>query len=244
MSGKGGVGKSTVTAIIASKLRNTGYSVGILDADITGPSIPRIFGINDKRSEIIEEDSSKSVKFIPVDTSTGIRTMSLNFLTEEEEQPVIWRGPVINGVLNQMFTDTVWGDLDYLLIDMPPGTGDVALTIMQSFNVDGMVMVALPQDMVTVIVKKAVIMAEKLRVKIIGIVENMSYVVCPECGKKVSLYSDKASDEFIEELGAPLLMELPMDSKLIESMNRGEIEKYINDNWDYNTLIKNLIENK
>lgn len=244
MSGKGGVGKSTVTAIIASKLRNTGYSVGILDADITGPSIPRIFGINDKRAEIIEEDSSKSVKFIPVDTSTGIRTMSLNFLTEEEEQPVIWRGPVINGVLNQMFTDTVWGDLDYLLIDMPPGTGDVALTIMQSFNVDGMVMVALPQDMVTVIVKKAVIMAEKLKVKVIGIVENMSYVVCPECGKKVSLYSDKASDEFIQELGAPLLMELPMDSKLIESMNRGEIEKYINDNWDYNTLIKNLIENK
>lgn len=244
MSGKGGVGKSTVTSIIASKLRNTGYSVGILDADITGPSIPRIFGINDKRAEIIEEGSSKNVKFIPVDTSTGIRTMSLNFLTEEEEQPVIWRGPVINGVLNQMFTDTVWGDLDYLLIDMPPGTGDVALTIMQSFNVDGMVMVALPQDMVTVIVKKAVIMAEKLKVKVIGIVENMSYVVCPDCGKKVSLYSDKASDEFIQELGAPLLMELPMDSKLIESMNRGEIEKYINDNWDYNTLIKNLIENK
>lgn len=244
MSGKGGVGKSTVTAIIATKLRSSGYSVGILDADITGPSIPRIFGISDKRAEVQQEGTSKDVKFIPVETGTGIKVISLNLLTEEEEQPVIWRGPIITGVLNQMFTDTVWGDLDYLLIDMPPGTGDVALTIMQSFKVDGMVMVALPQDMVTVIVKKAVIMAEKLNVKVIGIVENMSYVACPKCGERVSLYSEKTVDDFIEELGAPLLMELPMDSKLIESMNRGEIEKYINSNWDYNTLIKNLIENK
>ncbi len=161
ISGKGGVGKSTITGILATKLREEGYKVGVLDGDITGPSMPRFFGISDKRANIIPTGENEEVKIIPVETKTGIKVMSLNLLTEQEEAPVIWRGPVITGVLTQMYTDTEWGELDYLLIDMPPGTGDIALTVMQSLPVTKMVVVSTPQDMVSMIVKKVVIMIEK-----------------------------------------------------------------------------------
>lgn len=191
ISGKGGVGKSTVTGILAVQLRKAGYKVGVLDGDITGPSMPRFFGINQKRADILQIGTEEEVKFIPVETSLGIKVISLNLLTEEEEQPVIWRGPVITGVLTQMYTDTEWGELDYLLIDMPPGTGDVALTIMQSIPVEGMVVVSTPQDMVSMIVKKVVIMAEKMNVNILGVVENMSYIQCEKCGEKIRVFSKK-----------------------------------------------------
>lgn len=159
MSGKGGVGKSTVTGILATKLRSSGYKVGVLDADITGPSMPRFFGINTERATISPTEDPKVFKFIPVETKQGIKVISLNLLTEKEEEPVIWRGPVINGVLNQMYGDTEWGELDYLLIDMPPGTGDIALTVMQSLPINSIVIVSTPQDMVSMIVKKVVIMS-------------------------------------------------------------------------------------
>lgn len=240
LSGKGGVGKSTVTAILAAKLRNAGYKVGVMDADITGPSMPRVFGISNRRAGV--EENNEKAKFIPVETASGIKVISLNLLTEEEEQPVIWRGPVINGVVNQMFSDTEWGELDYLLIDMPPGTGDVALTIMQSFPLRGLVMVTTPQDMVAMIVKKAILMAEKLNVKIIGAVQNMAYIKCPKCGEKINTFTTKNTEEISEALGIPLLIELPIDPSLIENMENGTIEKYINENWDYNTLVRNFLE--
>ena len=240
ISGKGGVGKSTVTGILAVKLRKLGYSVGILDADITGPSMPRFFGINNKRANISQVNSNEEVKFSPVETSTGIKVISLNLLTEEEEQPVIWRGPVITGVLKQMYTDTDWGELDYLLIDMPPGTGDVALTIMQDVPLQGVVIVSTPQDMVSMIVKKVVIMAEKMNVNIMGVIENMSYVKCGKCGEKIRIFSTKSAEQQAEYLQIPLICELPINPYLVESMENGEVEKYIIESVEYNELIESL----
>lgn len=240
ISGKGGVGKSTVTGILAAKLRKAGYSVGVLDADITGPSMPRFFGISSKRAEIIEGDGDE-VKFEPVLTASGIKVISLNLLTEEEEQPVIWRGPVINGVLTQMFTDTVWGELDFLLIDMPPGTGDVALTIMQSIPVQGLVVVSTPQDMVSMIVKKVIIMAEKLNVEVLGVVENMSYITCGKCGERMPVFSRKSASEQAEKLGVPLLAEMPVNLDLVDSMESGNAESYCAEHEAYNTLYQSLI---
>ncbi|GLC31008.1 Mrp/NBP35 family ATP-binding protein [Clostridium omnivorum] len=244
MSGKGGVGKSTVTGILATKLRHLGYSVGVLDGDITGPSMPRFFGINEKRAEIIPVGEGQEVKFLPVETSTGIRVNSLNLLTEVEEQPVIWRGPVITSVLTQMYTDTEWGDLDYLLIDMPPGTGDVALTVLQSVPVTGIVVAATPQDMVTMIVKKVVIMAQKMNKKVIGVVENMSYVKCHNCDERIRVFSKKTGAEQAEALGIPLLSELPINLDLVEKMEQGEAEAYINIIQEYNELVDRFIELK
>ncbi|SHK33378.1 Chromosome partitioning ATPase, Mrp family, contains Fe-S cluster [Hathewaya proteolytica DSM 3090] len=226
ISGKGGVGKSTVTGILASKLRNEGYSVGVLDADITGPSMPRFFGINEKRSEVVPTGEKDSFKFIPVSTEKGIVVNSLNLMTEREEDPVIWRGPVINGVLNQMFSDTEWGELDYLLIDMPPGTGDVALTVMQSMPIDAMIIVSTPQDMVSMIVKKVVNMAKKLNISLLGVVENMSYVTC-NCGERIRIFSEKPAIEAAKELGLPLLSEMPIDREITKHMENKDIEKYL-----------------
>ncbi|GAA0728549.1 Mrp/NBP35 family ATP-binding protein [Clostridium malenominatum] len=240
ISGKGGVGKSTVTGILATELSKAGYKVGVLDGDITGPSMPRFFGINEKRAEIHAVENSEEVKFIPVQTYEGIKVISLNLLTEKEEEPVIWRGPVITGVLTQMYTDTVWEELDYLLIDMPPGTGDIALTIMQSIPVTGMVVVSTPQDMVSMIVKKVIIMAEKLGVKIIGVVENMSYVQCGDCGEKIKVFSKKSAKEHAEYLGIPLLAEMPINLDLVDSLEKGEAEKYVMENNGYNELITNF----
>lgn len=243
MSGKGGVGKSTITGILAIELSKAGFKVGVLDGDITGPSMPRFFGVNSKRAEVSQEENSENVKFEPVITSTGIKLISLNLLTEEEEQPVIWRGPVITGVLTQMYTDTNWGELDYLLIDMPPGTGDVALTVMQSLPVDGMVIVATPQDMVTMIVKKNVIMAEKMNVKIVGVVENMSYIKCNNCMEHIKVFSKKTGAEQASILGIPLLMEVPIDLDLVESMEDGKAEVYILNSKDYGPLLENFKRN-
>lgn len=240
ISGKGGVGKSTVTGILATKLNKAGYSVGVLDGDITGPSMPRFFGINNQRADMIQVGDSEEIKFIPIETSTGIKVISLNLLTEEEEQPVIWRGPVITGVLKQMYTDTEWQELDYLLIDMPPGTGDIALTIMQELPLSGLVVVSTPQDMVSMIVKKVVIMAEKMAVNIIGVVENMSYIKCGKCGEKINVFSKKSAKEHAEYLGIPLLAEMPINLDLVENMENGTVEKFITESSEYEVLLNNF----
>lgn len=241
ISGKGGVGKSTVTGITALELIKEGYSVGVLDADITGPSMPRFFGINDRRSNIIPGQKENEFKFEPVISHSGVKVMSLNLLTEDEEQPVLWRGPVINGVLNQMFSDTMWDDLDYLLIDMPPGTGDVALTVMQSFPLSSLIIVSTPQDMVSMIVKKVVIMAQKLNVPILGVVENMSYVQCNSCDEKIRLFSRKSAEEQAKYLGLQLLEEMPIDIELTESLEAGEVERYIFNTMKYKNIIGKLV---
>lgn len=239
ISGKGGVGKSTVTGIVASILQNKGYKVGVLDADITGPSMPRFFGINNERAKVIPVDE-KTVKFEPVSTKTGIKVMSLNLITQVEDEPVIWRGPVINGVLNQMYLDTDWGELDYLLIDMPPGTGDIALTVMQDFPIKEMIVVSTPQDMVSMIVKKVVTMAKKLNMPIRGVVENMSYIICDDCGKKLRVFSKKSAEEQAEYLGIPLIGELPIDIQFTESLEEGKAEGYVIDNPLYTLIFEGL----
>lgn len=240
ISGKGGVGKSTSTALLATLLKKSGYSVGILDADITGPSIPRLFGINEKRATMRKVDEEK-VEFEPVETKCGIKVMSLNLLIEKEDDPVIWRGPMITGVLNQMYSDTNWGDLDYLLIDMPPGTGDIALTVMQSINLNGMAIVSTPQDMVSMIVKKVVTMTEKMNIEVIGVIENMSYVDCGNCGEKIRIFSKKPAEEHAKYLGTDLLAELPIDLDLVEKMEQGQMESYIMYNVAYDGLINSFL---
>lgn len=240
ISGKGGVGKSTITGVLATKLREEGYRVGVLDGDITGPSMPRFFGISDKRAAIIPTGEKEEVKIVPVETKTGIKVMSLNLLTEQEEAPVIWRGPVITGVLTQMYTDTEWGELDYLLIDMPPGTGDIALTVMQSLPVTKMVVVSTPQDMVSMIVKKVVIMIEKMGIEILGVVENMSYIKCGGCGEKLNVFSKKSAKEQAEYLNILLIADIPINLNLAEAMENGEVEKFIANNEEYTQLYNNF----
>ncbi len=242
ISGKGGVGKSTVTGIMAVELAKKGFKVGVLDADITGPSMPRFFGINNERAIMVPIGNEDETQFLPVETSLGIKVISINLLTEREEQPVIWRGPVINGVLNQMFVDTKWDDLDYLLIDMPPGTGDVALSVMQSFPLTSMVIVATPQDMVSMIVKKVVIMCEKLNVPVKGVVENMSYILCGKCGEKTRIFSRKSAEDHATYLNLPLLAELPINLDLVENLEEGKAEEYIKDSSEYNDIIKSIIK--
>jgi Mrp family chromosome partitioning ATPase len=239
ISGKGGVGKSTVTGILAIELRKAGYKVGVLDGDITGPSMPRFFGINEKRARMIPLNET-DVKFIPVETKLGIKVISMNLLTEIEEQPVIWRGPVINGALNQMYGDTEWGELDYLLIDMPPGTGDIALTVMQNLPVQSMVVVSTPQDMVSMIVKKVVIMIEKMNIPILGVIENMSYIECGNCKEKIRVFSKKSAEEQARYLGVPLIKEMPIDIELTESLEKGTVEEYINSK-DYKDILHKII---
>ena len=204
MSGKGGVGKSTVAALIAKDLNAKGYRVGVLDADVTGPSIPRLFQVNKQRA--VANDQG----MLPVVSQEGIKIMSLNLLMDDEENPVIWRGPIVSNIVQQFWTDVIWGELDYLIIDMPPGTGDVALTVMQSIPVTGIVMVAVPQELVSMIVAKAVNMTKKLNIPILGIVENMSYVTCPGCDKKIKIFEGENTAEFLKEYDLELLGELPM----------------------------------
>lgn len=240
ISGKGGVGKSTVTGILATQLAHKGYKVGVLDADITGPSMPRFFGINEKRAEMVPIDDNNNFKFIPVESKLGVRVISMNLLTAVEDQPVIWRGPVINGVLNQMYQDTVWDELDYLLIDMPPGTGDIALTVMQSFPLTELVIVSTPQDMVSMIVKKLVIMAQKIGVPIRGVVENMAYIECGDCGTKMNVFSKKSAEEHAEYLGLPLIAEMPINPDLSEALEEGRAEEYIVKHPLYTLLFSGL----
>ncbi|SHJ88002.1 Chromosome partitioning ATPase, Mrp family, contains Fe-S cluster [Anaerobranca californiensis DSM 14826] len=204
MSGKGGVGKSTVSALIAKQLKERGYSVGVLDADVTGPSIPRLLNVKGNKIQ------SSELGILPAITENSIKVMSLNLLLDNEQQPVIWRGPLIAGTVKQFWTDVLWGDLDYLVIDMPPGTGDVALTVMQSIPLDGVVMVSIPQDLVSMIVAKAVNMVRTMNVDVIGVVENMGYIICPDCNKKIRIFDNENTEEFLRKLDLKLLGELPM----------------------------------
>lgn len=209
MSGKGGVGKSTVTTLLAKELKLRGYKVGILDGDITGPSIPRLMGMKDKRAEAVSEK-----EIFPVVSKEGIKVISLNLLLEDEKEPVVWRGPVVGNVVKQFWEDVIWGELDFLFIDMPPGTGDVALTVMQSLPMDGIVMVSVPQDMVSMIVAKAVNMARKMNVSVIGLVENMSYIICPGCETMIHFHEKTEESQMLQEMGLPLLGELPMRQEI------------------------------
>ncbi|SHJ29552.1 Chromosome partitioning ATPase, Mrp family, contains Fe-S cluster [Parasporobacterium paucivorans DSM 15970] len=218
-SGKGGVGKSFVTAMLAVLLNRKGYKVGILDADITGPSIPKMFGIS-KRAEINE------LGFIPERTAGGIKLMSINLLLEQEDMPVIWRGPILAGTVKQFWTDVVWEDLDYLLIDMPPGTGDVPLTVFQSIPLDGIVIVSSPQDLVSMIVRKAYNMAKQMDIPVLGLVENMSSVKCPDCGKEINLFGESKLPAISREIGVDILGRLPIDPKLAELVDKGEFERF------------------
>ena len=220
-------------------LSKKGYKVGVLDADITGPSMPRFFGINEKRS-LIEPLDDELVRFNPVETAGGIKVMSMNLVTPVEEEPLIWRGAVINGVLKQLYGETNWGELDYLLIDMPPGTGDIALTVMQEFPINEIVIVSTPQDMVSMIVKKVVIMAQKMGIKIKGVVENMAYINCPDCDKKIRVFSRKSSEENAEYLGLPLLGELPINIELTEALEEGKAEQYVTENPLYSLIFEGL----
>jgi len=228
MSGKGGVGKSTIAALLAKTLRKNGCNIGILDADITGPSVPRLLNVQDQKVE------SNELGMLPVKSSEGIRVISLNLLIPDEEQPVIWRGPIISNVVKQFWKDVYWGDLDYLIVDMPPGTADVALTVMQSIPINGMVMVTTPQDMVSMIVAKSINMARTMKIPVIGIIENMSYLTCPSCQETIKIFEDGAQQEFLERMEVQLLAELPMCR---------EIAALASDKmWDHPLILKNIQE--
>ncbi len=222
VSGKGGVGKSMVTAMLAVLTSRMGYQVGILDADITGPSIPRMFGIG-TRAKVCDEG------VIPEVTAGGIKIMSCNLLLEDNTAPVVWRGPVLAGAVKQFWTDVYWGDVDYMFVDMPPGTGDVPLTVYQSLPIDGVVIVTTPQDLVSLIVKKACNMASMMDIPVLGMVENMSYVKCPDCGKEIEIFGPSHFDELCSEVGTIPLGRMPIDMKLTELCNAGEFEKFPED---------------
>lgn len=204
VSGKGGVGKSFVTSSLAVCMAKAGFKVGILDADITGPSIPKMFGVH---GQVVGDERG----MIPLESKDGIKIMSINLLMEDEEAPVVWRGPVIAGVVKQFWNETVWGDIDYLFVDMPPGTGDVPLTVFQSLPVDGIVIVTSPQELVQMIVKKAYNMAGLMHVPVLGLVENFSYLKCPDCGKEIKLFGESHIDETAAEMGIQVLGKLPLD---------------------------------
>ncbi len=215
VSGKGGVGKSFVTASLAAALKKAGHATGIMDADITGPSIPKMFGVQG------EAYGNAEGMILPVETKEGIRLISISFLMENPQDPVIWRGPVIGGAVRQFWTDVVWGDLDYLLIDMPPGTGDVPLTVFQSLPVDGIIVVTSPQELVQMIVQKAFRMASMMNIPVLGVVENFSYLKCPDCGKEIRLFGESHVDEAARELGIPVLGKIPLDPEMAQAADQG-----------------------
>ena len=222
VSGKGGVGKSMVTSQLAVAMRREGYNVAVLDADITGPSIPKAFGVHGRA--IGTEDA-----ILPVESRTGIQLMSVNLLLENETDPVIWRGPVIGGVVQQFWGDVLWQDVDYMFVDMPPGTGDVALNVFQTLPVDGVIIVASPQELVSMVVEKAVKMAQMMHIPILGMVENMSYVSCPDCGKKIYLFGEGKTEEAAAKYGLPLLAKMPIDPALARLVDEGNIESFEGD---------------
>lgn len=217
VSGKGGVGKSLVTSLLAIALQRKGYRVGILDADITGPSIPKAFGIH----EGVEGDEEG---LIPAKTKSGMQVISLNLLLPDETSPVVWRGPVIAGTVKQFYTDVIWDNLDYLLVDCPPGTGDVPLTVFQSFRLDGVVIVSSPQELVSMIVSKAANMADLMKIPVLGLVENMSFVRCPDCGRELKVFGESHIDEVAEKFGYPVLAKLPIDPDIAALVDAGRIE--------------------
>lgn len=225
VSGKGGVGKSLVTSMLAVLMQREGYRVGILDADITGPSIPKSFGIKGG----IDGDERG---MFPPKSRTGIEIMSVNLLLNDETQPVVWRGPVIAGTVKQFWSETVWDDLDYLFVDCPPGTGDVPLTVFQSIPLDGIVIVSSPQELVSMIVEKAANMAKLMNIPVLGLVENMSYVKCPDCGKEIKVFGDSHIEEIAGKFDYTLLGKIPLDQKLAKLVDRGMIELMENDYLD------------
>lgn len=229
VSGKGGVGKSMVTASLARMMRKRGYNVGILDADITGPSIPKMYGIHEKA---LGDESG----IFPREAADGTKIMSINLLLENESDPVIWRGPVIANVVTQFWTDVMWGELDYLFVDMPPGTGDVPLTVFQSLPVDGVVIVSSPQDLVKMIVKKAYGMARQMNIPVLGIVENYSYLVCPDCGKKISVFGESHVEEVAAELSIPVLGRMPVDAALAEAVEKERFSEVDNEYLSFFSL--------
>lgn len=222
VSGKGGVGKSLVTASLANLMAEMGYKVGIMDADVTGPSIPKMYGLSKR---IIADNRG----MIPAVTKNNIKVVSLNLLVPDPEQAVIWRGPVIAGVVKQFWTDVVWGDLDYLFVDMPPGTGDVPLTVFQSLPVDGILVVTSPQDLVSLIVKKALNMAHMMNIPALGIIENYSYLICPDCGKKIHVFGESHLKDTVTSFGVPVAGYMPIDPKLAEASDAGTFADVKND---------------
>jgi len=219
MSGKGGVGKSLVTALLAVMAQRAGYKTAVLDADITGPSIPKAFGIRQKAM-------GNNEGILPVESRTGIKMMSVNLLLDEDNAPVVWRGPVIAGTVKQFWTDVLWGDIDVMFIDMPPGTGDVPLTVFQSVPVDSAVVVTTPQALVGMIVEKALNMAGMMNVPVAGLIENMSYAVCPDCGRHVPVFGESHAAETAERFGIPMLAQLPINMKLAAACDAGLIELF------------------
>ena len=223
VSGKGGVGKSLVTSLMAVLAKRKGHSTAILDADITGPSIPKMFGVRDKAMGT--EDG-----ILPVESRTGVKMMSVNLLLENDTDPVIWRGALIAGTVKQFWTDVLWGDVDYMFVDMPPGTGDVPLTVFQSLPVDGIIIVTSPQELVGMIVEKAVKMAKMMNIPVLGLVENMSWIGCPDCGKKIFPFGESQTAKVALEEGIPLLAQLPIDPAVAKECDTGVIELF-NEDW-------------
>ena len=225
VSGKGGVGKSTVTSKLAVAMSREGKRVGVLDADITGPSAPTAFGVTECAGATEEG-------LYPAVTRTGIQVMSINLLLDNPGDPVVWRGPVIAGAVKQFWTDVIWEDVDYMFVDMPPGTGDVPLTVFQSLPIDGIVIVTTPQDLVSMIVSKAVKMAEMMHVPVLGFVENYAYLKCPDCGKKIEVFGKSHLDEIAEKFGLPVLARLPIDPTVAEAYDNGMMETVYTDDVD------------
>ena len=232
VSGKGGVGKSSVTSLMAITMARKGYKVGILDADITGPSIPKMFGIKEKAY-------ADEIGMYPVKSKGGIDVMSVNLLLENDTDPVLWRGPILGNVVKQFYTDVIWKDIDYLFVDMPPGTGDVALTVFQSLPIDGIVIVSTPQDLVKMIVNKAYNMANMMNIPVLGLIENMSYYVCPNCNEKINIFGKSKIDETAAELGVPVLAKLPINPEINLLVDEGRISEIeANELDDFVELLK------
>lgn len=226
ISGKGGVGKSLVTSLLASLMNKKGYSVAILDADVTGPSIPQAFGLKGKMA------TSDETCIYPVLSKHGIKIMSANLLMPDDESPIIWRGPMIAGFVSQLYTDVCYGDVDYMFIDLPPGTGDVPLTIFQQYPIDGIIIVTSPQELVSMVVSKSINMAKMMYINTIGIVENMAYIKCPKCSEKVRVFGDNDSKNRIEKSGIKVVAELPIDPEIAKLVDKGEIEEYKTNDLD------------
>ena len=233
MSGKGGVGKSLVSGLTAMALRQQGFTVGIMDADITGPSIPTIFGT--KERPVVTDKA-----MVPVQSKTGIKIMSINLLLQDENEAVIWRGPIIGKVIQQFWSDVLWGDLDYLIVDLPPGTADAPLTVLASLPVNGIIIVFTPQELTAMVVRKAINMAQSMNKKILGVVENMSYLHIPEINKKMEIFGKSRGKEMAAQIGAPLLAQIPLDPDLVKLCDKGEIEKY--NSPAYKTFAENLVK--